>query len=260
MKTGEALKGNRTLLLWLVITYLAVIALYGGVRVLAGNQKVTAQVEFADRAGHRYEEVSYFSRVRVLRSIEVLNFRDFATASYLFLTGICCFLTYCLLRQIPARDTKRGLYLLLSVAFFYLGLDELIDIHYTIALNLSSALNPGESLQNIAKQDPGAVIIAAYAVFAAGFIAVEFRFLSKNRLAFLVILVGFLLQALAAVADFFYTKQNATAAFIGPIRFLLSRDEIYELTASFLYLASFMLYSRSSLRERFRLTQHFDVN
>lgn len=249
------LMNNRKVLITIGVFYLTIVGIYGADRILVRHEEVVNRVEKEPPSGYGYEELRYFGKIRVLRVFEPRTLRDSLTAGILYATSAICFTAFIVLGRTSSKTTNRGLYLLMAIAFLYLGLDESFEIHNTIGLNLSRFIHPYESLETLGDRDLGRFVIVFYAVFAVAVILARVRFFKKNRLAFAAIGAGFLLQGAAAAIDYLDPRIGALLEIARPLRLFLYREEFFEMTAAFLYCTALIVYCWTSIAEKFQLIE-----
>lgn len=243
---------HKRLLMWACIGYVGIVGLYGTSRIIARKGRVTATIVHPHGEGFGQQYVSYANSITLIRPFEPFSMRDFLTASCLFLTGLATGLFFIVAGQIPRRTPHRSLFLLFSAGFIYLGFDELFMFHEFIGLNLAQLLHPEARGLDILRYDLNGHIIVLYALAGLGIMLWHRRFFLANRLGFALLAAGLALQGLAAVVDLFWNRLGPLQRLLGPLGFLVFRDEFFEMTAAFLYLCAFVIYGIGYLSHYYR--------
>lgn len=244
---------TKRILLILLLCYLVAFFIYATSRILVRHGKVVRDIQYSFAEGYGHKELVYFDKIFIIRPYEPSNMRDIITSTFLILTGCLCFITYVILRNVPHGVNHKPLWLLFSIGFLYLGLDELFLFHEFMGLNLAHLYYNTNSLDNILDKDFNGLIIVLYAVLALVVFVVRFSFFKEDRLALLFLGIGFLFQGSAAIIDYLWNNLLVLQNLFGPLKFLVFRDEFFEMTASAMYFSAFILYSLTSISEYYEV-------
>lgn len=243
------MKTNKILFI-LLLVYLLAFSIYGASRVLVRNENVIENIP-SRVDGWGIKKVIYFERIFVLKPYEPLKMGDLITSAFLILSGISCFITYFVLKNLPHKVKDKSLWFFFFIGFIYLGLDEMLLIHEFIGLNLALLFYNNYSLENIINKDFNDTIILLYAVVAFIVFALQFSFFKRNRLAFLFLSIGFLFQVAAAILDYSWKSFYALKKSFWLSHLFIYREEFFEMTAAAFYFSAFILYSMTTIAEHY---------
>jgi hypothetical protein len=231
----------KQIIIFAVILYGITFSIYSSSKLFEHHQKIL--YTFTNSEGYGYEYIKYFDTVYFIKPLEPFNVPDFFTASFLYLCGIISFLVFFLLNSTPSKVQFKKLHLLFCAGFFYLGFDELFQIHEAVGLNAAHLLHKDLSGAALVDRDLNCYLIILYGVIAVAVFLMNWRYFLANWIGFGFLVIGGIFQTMATVIDYFWNHLQVLKALVGIFAFVVYHDEFFEMDAAFCYFTAILIYS-----------------
>jgi len=243
----------KMIIIFALILYGITFTIYGTSKFFEHHQKIL--YTFINSKGYGYEYVKYFDSIYFIKPVEPFNIPDFFTASFLYLAGITSFLVFFLLNSTPYKVQFKKLHLLFCAGFFFLGFDELFQIHESIGLNTAHLLHRNLSGVALVDRDLNSYLIILYGLIALATFLLNWRYFLANWIGLGFFVIGGIFQTIATVIDQFWNHLQVLKTFAGIFVFIVYHDEFFEMNAAFCYFIAVLIYSFNLLSKYYEYSK-----